>query len=92
MPELPPEIIAAVQRAAMPDFPRWQQMMNATGGCAQPVRLKGEHLTIDAQTGELIESYSTDDEPTGYYSPRAGTGAPHGAPPAPRSTGTTPTT
>jgi replication initiator protein RepSA len=66
MPDLPPEITAAVQRAAMPDFTRWQQMINATGGCAQPIRLRGERLTLDADTGELIESYSTDAEPTGY--------------------------
>jgi uncharacterized Zn-finger protein len=66
MPELPPNIKAAVERAAMPDFPRWQQMISATGGCAQPIRLKGERLTVDGETGELIESYSTDDEPTGY--------------------------
>jgi hypothetical protein len=66
MPELPPEVAAAVQRAEMPDFPRWQQMINATGGCAQPIRLRGERLTVDAVTGELIESYSTDSEPTGY--------------------------
>jgi hypothetical protein len=66
MPHLPPEIQAAVQRAAMPDFPRWQEMVRATGGCAQPIRLRGERLTVDAETGELIESYRTDDEPTGY--------------------------
>ncbi|GAA3220001.1 replication initiator protein RepSA [Actinocorallia longicatena] len=41
-------------------------MINATGGCEQPVRLQGERLTVDGTTGELIESYSTDDEPTGY--------------------------
>lgn len=66
MPDLPPEIMAAVQRARMPDFPRWQQMINATGGCEQPIRLTGDRLTVDAETGELIESYSTADEPSGY--------------------------
>ncbi|CNE51279.1 Replication initiator protein [Mycobacterium tuberculosis] len=36
------------------------------GGCEQPIRLRGERITLDGETGELIESYSTDDEPTGY--------------------------
>ncbi|GAB3960908.1 plasmid replication initiator protein [Actinoallomurus acanthiterrae] len=66
MPQLPAEVQAAIQRAAMPDFARWQQMISATGGCSQPIRLQGERLTLDADTGELIESYSTNDEPTGY--------------------------
>jgi hypothetical protein len=62
----PADALAAAQRAAMPDFPRWKQMITATGGCAQPIRLVGQRLTIDTQTGELIESYKTADEPTGY--------------------------
>jgi hypothetical protein len=65
-PRIPEEIAAAVQRAALPDFPRWQQMISAAGGCEQPIRLRGERLTVDGTTGELIESYNTDDEPTGY--------------------------
>ncbi|SEG14538.1 hypothetical protein SAMN04489712_103384 [Thermomonospora echinospora] len=65
-PDLPPEVIAALHRAAMPDFVRWQQMIRTAGGCEQPVRLRGERFTLDAQTGELIESYRTDDEPTGF--------------------------
>lgn len=66
IPELPPELDAAVQRAAMPDFDRWHQMIRSAGGCQQPVRLRGERITLDGETGELIESYSTNDEPTGY--------------------------
>ncbi|MCO5968528.1 replication initiator [Actinoallomurus soli] len=66
LPDLPPDVMAALQRATMPDFPRWQQMVTATGGCAQPIRLKGERVTLDAETGEVIESYATADEPTGY--------------------------
>ncbi|GAA1587562.1 plasmid replication initiator protein [Actinomadura kijaniata] len=66
VPGLPPELTAAVERAAMPDFARWHEMIKAAGGCEQPIRLRGERLTVDGETGELIESYSTDDEPTGY--------------------------
>ncbi|QKW39308.1 hypothetical protein HUT06_39120 [Actinomadura sp. NAK00032] len=50
----------------MPDFDRWHQMIKSTGGCEQPVRLRGERITLDGETGELIESYSTADEPTGF--------------------------
>ncbi|MCP2337238.1 replication initiator [Actinomadura rupiterrae] len=66
MPALPPEVAAAVQRAELPDFARWHEMIKSAGGCEQPIRLRGERLTVDGETGELIESYSTDDEPTGY--------------------------
>lgn len=46
-----PEVAGALSRARMPDFERWQQMVAATGGCANPVRLQGERITVDAQTG-----------------------------------------
>jgi hypothetical protein len=65
-PALSPEIIAAAQRADLPDFARWQQMVRSTGGCAHPIRLQGERLTLDAATGEVLEVYRTADEPTGY--------------------------
>jgi hypothetical protein len=55
-----------MQRAAMPDFARWQRMVYATGGCAQPVRLHGERLTFDGTTGEILDVYRTADEPTGF--------------------------
>ena len=55
-----------MQRAAMPDFGRWQRMVYATGGCAQPVRLHGERITVDAGTGEVLDVYRTADEPTGF--------------------------
>ncbi|MFD8564934.1 replication initiator [Streptosporangium canum] len=60
------ETRAALERAAMPDFDRWQRMVYATGGCAQPVRLHGERLTLDAATGEILDVYRTADEPTGF--------------------------
>ncbi|MEV6860274.1 replication initiator [Streptosporangium subroseum] len=65
-PSFAPDILAAMQRAAMPDFSRWQRMVYATGGCAQPVRLHGERLTFDGATGEILDVYRTADEPTGF--------------------------
>ena len=41
-------------------------MVTATGGCAQPVRLRGRRLTIDTSTGEVLDEYNTENEPTGY--------------------------
>ena len=41
-------------------------MIRSAGGCEHLVRLLSERLTLDGETGELIESYSTADEPTGY--------------------------
>jgi hypothetical protein len=41
-------------------------MVNGTGGCAEPVRLQGERITLDASTGEIIDLYRTADEPTGF--------------------------
>ncbi|TDC10861.1 replication initiation protein [Nonomuraea longispora] len=66
VPHLSPEMLALMQRAAMPDFARWQQMVHATGGCAQPVRLHGERYTLDSRTGEILDMYRTADEPTGF--------------------------
>ncbi|WP_084965939.1 replication initiator [Thermoactinospora rubra] len=63
---LSPDILAAARRAELPDFSRWQEMVRATGGCAHPIRLQGERVTLDAATGEVLEVYRTADEPTGY--------------------------
>ncbi|WP_459804196.1 replication initiator [Herbidospora sp. RD11066] len=60
-----PEILAAAQRAAMPDFTRWREMVRATGGCAQPIRLQGHRITFDSGL-EVLDVYRTRDEPTGY--------------------------
>jgi hypothetical protein len=56
---------AAAQRATMPDFARWQEMVRATGGCAQPIRLVGHRVTFDSSL-DVLDVYRTADEPTGY--------------------------
>jgi hypothetical protein len=65
-PALPPEWLGAAHRIASPGYERWRQMVAATGGCAQPIRLTGQRIVADAATGEIIDAYSTADEPTGY--------------------------
>ncbi|WP_084959486.1 replication initiator [Thermoactinospora rubra] len=66
LPDLPEDMRAALQRASAPDFARWLRMVYATGGCAQPIRLRGERITLDARTGEILDMYRTADEPTGF--------------------------
>lgn len=46
-----------------PLFARWQEQIKAIGGCANPIYLSGSTVTRHAVTGEVISSYSTDEEP-----------------------------
>jgi hypothetical protein len=62
----PLELKAAAHRIAMPDYPEWERQIRATGCCSNPVRMRGGRDIIDAETGELLDSYHTDNEPLGY--------------------------
>jgi hypothetical protein len=54
-PTLSPDLYGdLVQVASRPDFPTWQAMVKATGGCAQPIHLWGESRTVHNATGELL--------------------------------------
>ncbi|GAA2456999.1 replication initiator protein RepSA [Actinomadura vinacea] len=48
-----------------PDFVRWAARARSTGGCAQPVFLKGGVEHVHTGTGEVLRRYSTDGEPDG---------------------------
>ncbi|WP_233510030.1 replication initiator [Actinomadura craniellae] len=52
-------------KANRPDFPRWAARARATGGCAQPIHLKGRVDYRDPATGQLLHRYSTAHEPGG---------------------------
>jgi hypothetical protein len=54
------------EKAGQPGFERWRQMVASTGGCSHPIRLVGQSTTADAKTGEVIDTYSTVDEPVGH--------------------------
>jgi hypothetical protein len=54
------------EKAAQPGFERWRQMVEGAGGCTSPIHLIGNSTTIDADTGEVLDTYSTRDEPTEY--------------------------
>ncbi|MFE7981758.1 replication initiator protein RepSA [Streptomyces cellulosae] len=51
--------------ASAPGFDRWREQIRRTGGCANPIRLQGSTVTRDAKTGDVLYSYSTDQEPGG---------------------------
>jgi len=58
---LSPELLAGlVDRAARPDFPRFEAQLRSSGCCAHPVRLRGE---VRDGSGRLL--WSTATEPDG---------------------------
>jgi hypothetical protein len=63
---LPRWVSQIAEKAAEPGFERWRQMVEGAGGCTAPIRLVGSSATIDAETGEVLDTYSTQDEPTEY--------------------------
>jgi Replication initiator protein, pSAM2 len=55
-----------IARAADRDgFERWMRQVEHAGHCSRPVRLVGQVEEVDHHTGEVRESFSTDDEPDG---------------------------
>ncbi|WP_181143611.1 replication initiator protein RepSA [Streptomyces cinnamoneus] len=51
--------------AGAPGFDRWQEQVRRTGGCADPIHLRGWAITQDRVTGETLHHYTTDGEPGG---------------------------
>ncbi|MFD9000708.1 replication initiator protein RepSA [Streptomyces sp. NPDC059582] len=61
-----PLTLADLLRVAnSPDFDRWQEQVRRTGGCSHPIRLQGQTVTRDRATGDVLYSYSTENEPGG---------------------------
>src|SRR3954452_22624963 len=61
-----PVLTDVFKRAADPDaWERFERQLRSTGYCRQPVRLHGGVDWMDAGTGEIVRSYSTDREPDG---------------------------
>jgi hypothetical protein len=57
------DVAELVHAASRPGFWRWRDMVEGTGGCADPIHLVGQSTMIDGGTGEVLHSYDTDDEP-----------------------------
>ncbi|MFI9730685.1 replication initiator protein RepSA [Streptomyces sp. NPDC052092] len=61
-----PLTLADLLRVAnTPGFDRWQEQIRRTGGCSNPIHLMGSTVTRDAKTGDVLYSYSTEQEPGG---------------------------
>ncbi|MFJ2718952.1 replication initiator protein RepSA [Streptomyces sp. NPDC087437] len=63
---LDPIILGDLLRVAgSPRFDRWEDQVRRTGGCADPIHLRGWVLHKDKTTGETLHHYSTEVEPSG---------------------------
>ncbi|MFJ4486050.1 replication initiator protein RepSA [Streptomyces longwoodensis] len=68
MPEamLDPTTLGDLLRvASASDYGRWADQVRRTGGCADPIHLRGWVLHKDKTTGETLHHYSTEKEPGG---------------------------
>ncbi|MGW0331274.1 replication initiator protein RepSA [Streptomyces sp. NPDC003011] len=68
MPDLltdPSTLNDLLRVASAPDFERWQHQIKRTGGCADPIHLRGWTVHKDKTTGETLHHYTTAGEPGG---------------------------
>ncbi|MFG2071252.1 replication initiator [Nonomuraea maritima] len=54
-----------IHRLNQPDYDRWASQIKHTGGCRQPIHLRGKVEHYDQATGQLLHRYSTTTEPNG---------------------------
>ncbi|MFE6360179.1 replication initiator protein RepSA [Streptomyces sp. NPDC057806] len=63
---LDPATLADTLRVAgQPGFDRWQDQIRRTGGCSDPIHLRGWTVYKDKISGEVLHRYSTENEPGG---------------------------
>ena len=55
----------AIARLNDPNYSRWASQIRRTGGCRQPIHLRGRVEHWDAATGTLLHHYTTRTEPDG---------------------------
>ncbi|GAA5073525.1 hypothetical protein HNP84_008523 [Thermocatellispora tengchongensis] len=61
----PHALTGLISRLNAPDFDRWAAQIHRTGGCRQPIHLRGKVEHYDAATGALLHRYTTRTEPNG---------------------------
>ncbi|WP_226900765.1 replication initiator [Nonomuraea phyllanthi] len=54
-----------IHRLSQPDYDRWASQIKRTGGCRQPIHLRGKVEHYDQATGRLLHRYTTRTEPNG---------------------------
>jgi len=59
----PPAVADLLRRAASPGFDAWQRRIVRLGGCTNPIHLHGTVHTVDASSGEILHTHTTDDGP-----------------------------
>ena len=70
---LSPEVSRlVVARLVSKDFGAWTDALARVGNCVRPVRLRGTSERIDAETGEVLSSFSSADHPLGVVHVRCG--------------------
>jgi hypothetical protein len=62
-----------IARLHDPHYDRWAAQIRRTGGCSQPIHLRGKVEHIDRATGALLHRYSTTSEPGGVLRVRCKT-------------------
>ncbi len=63
MANVPGDPHGLMERASRGNFGGWLAHVAKARGCTNPIRLRGEVLTVQASTGRLVERYNTDDLP-----------------------------
>ncbi|MFG1975536.1 replication initiator [Nonomuraea fuscirosea] len=58
-------VAGVIDRLNQPDYDRWANQIKRTGGCRQPIHLRGKVEHFDQATGHLLHRYSTTTEPNG---------------------------
>ncbi|MGW4643146.1 replication initiator [Sphaerisporangium sp. NPDC004334] len=58
-------VTGIIARLHDPQYDRWAAQIRATGGCRQPIHLRGRVRHIDAATGHVLHTYNTNREPGG---------------------------
>ncbi|GAA3148201.1 replication initiator [Nonomuraea salmonea] len=70
--ELAGSAVRDLARYSSTNLTRWLDQVHRLHGCAEPVRLVGESITLDAASGEVLNHYRTDTEPHGQLLIRCG--------------------
>jgi hypothetical protein len=50
-------------RSGRDDYREWLSTAKVADGCVRPIRLRGTVRTIDADTGEILSAFDTQDTP-----------------------------
>ncbi|MGN9846204.1 replication initiator [Nonomuraea sp. H19] len=55
----PHALAGVIARLNAPDYDQWAAQIRATGGCRQPIHLRGKVEHYDRATGQLLHRYTT---------------------------------